>query len=73
MLAIRRIARLSLQAELFDAKMASGDWTAHDFRTAAGINNGLMRALKDLGLKAAQPKTPTLRDYIAGKAAAGPA
>ena len=42
-LAVRRVARLALQAELFDQKMASGNWTAHDSRTASGINNGLMR------------------------------
>ena len=40
-----------LQAELFDAKMGSGDWTPHDSRTASGINNAVLRALKDLGLK----------------------
>lgn len=51
MLAIRQIARLSLQAESFDAKMASGNWTPHDSRTAAGINNAILRALRDLGLR----------------------
>jgi|ERR1700733_852355 hypothetical protein len=50
-LAIRRIARLSLQAESFDTKLAT-DWTPHDARTAAGINNAILRALKDLDLKA---------------------
>lgn len=68
-LAIRRIARLALQSELFDKKMAAGDWTPHDSRTAAGISNGLLRALRDLGLKPAQPKTMSLRDYVAAKAA----
>ena len=50
-LSIRRIARLSLQCEAFDTKLATG-WTPHDARTAAGINNAILRALKDLGLKA---------------------
>jgi hypothetical protein len=72
-LAIRRIGRLALQSELFDKKMATGDWTSHDSRTAAGISNGLLRALRDLGLKSAQPKTMSLRDYVAAKAAAEPA
>jgi hypothetical protein len=69
MLAIRRIARLSLQAELLDAKMSSGDWTSHDSRTAAGINNAVLRALKDLGLKskAADKATPSLADYVADR------
>jgi hypothetical protein len=54
-LAVRRIARLMLQAELFDKKMASGDWTPHDSRAAGGINNAVLRALKDLGLKGGSP------------------
>jgi hypothetical protein len=65
-LAVRRIARLSLQAESFDAKLATGDWTPHDSRTASGISNALMRALKDLGLKAkAPPGGPTLAEVLA--------
>jgi hypothetical protein len=65
-LAVRRIARLSLQAESFDAKLASGDWTPHDSRTASGISNALMRALKDLGLKAKEPpRGPTLAELLA--------
>jgi hypothetical protein len=69
-LAVRRIARLTLQAELFDKKMASGDWTPHDSRTAAGINNAVLRALKDLGLRGrAERPAPSLRDYLSAKAA----
>jgi hypothetical protein len=70
MLAVRRIARLSLQAELFDRKMASGDWTPHDSRTAAGINNAVLRALKDLGLRGrAEKPAPSLKDYLSAKGA----
>jgi hypothetical protein len=65
-LAVRRIARLSLQAESFDAKLASGDWTPHDSRTAAGINNAVLRALKDIGLKAKEPpRGPSLMEVLA--------
>ena len=53
-----------LQAELFDRKLAGGDWTANDSRTAAGINNALMRALKDIGLKAQPPRQPTLAEVL---------
>lgn len=69
-LAIRRIARLSLQAESFDMKLATG-WTPHDARTAAGINNSILRALKELGLKnkVADRSVPSLKDYIAIKTA----
>jgi hypothetical protein len=73
MLAIRRIARLMLQAELFDQKMSRGNWTGHDSRSAGAINNAVLRALKDLGLRErAEKAVPTLRAYIAGKAAAKP-
>ena len=65
-LAIRRIARLSLQAELFDRKMATGDWTAHDSRTCSGITNALLRSLKDIGLKPKPPRQTTLADILAG-------
>jgi hypothetical protein len=75
MLAIRRIARLSLQAEFLDAKMSSGDWTPHDGRTASGINNAVLRALKDIGLKSkgAEKAVPTLAEIAArhAKAAGG--
>jgi hypothetical protein len=64
-LAIRRIARLALQSELFDKKMATGDWTPHDSRAAAGISNGLLRALKDLGLKTVPaPKPSPLAEHF---------
>ena len=73
-LAIRRIARLSLQAESFDTKLATG-WTPHDARTAAGINNAVLRALRDLGLKnkAAEKAVPTIAEIAArhAKAAEG--
>lgn len=68
-LAIRRIARLMLQAELFDQKMAGGDWTGHDARSAGAVNNAVLRALKDLGLqgRAERPAAPSLKDYLASK------
>ncbi len=50
-LLIRRVARLSLQAESLDAKMASGEWTGHDAKTLGGINSAIRNALRDLGLK----------------------
>jgi hypothetical protein len=65
-LAVRRVARLMLQAEAFDAKLSTGDWTPHDSRTAAGINNAVLRALKDIGLKAKEPpRGPTLAEVLA--------
>ena len=70
-LLVRRISRLMLQAELFDAKLSNGEmWTPHDGRTYGGISGAIRVALRDLGLKAApRAKTPSLADYAAAKAA----
>ncbi len=75
MLAVRRIARLMLQAESFDRKMATGNWTAHDSRTAAGINNAVLKALKDVGLKGRVEKAapPSLADIAKRHAKPGAA
>ena len=73
-LAVRRIARLMLQAESFDTKMSSGNWTPHDARTAGGINNAVLKALKDLGLKGradAKSLTPSIADIAARHSSAG--
>lgn len=69
-LLIRRAARALLRLELLDEKMASGNWTDHDARTFGGLNNALRLCLRELGFKAAPPKTPTLQDYLNQKAAA---
>jgi hypothetical protein len=53
-LLIRRAARSMLQLELLDAKMASGNWTAHDSRTQGGLNNAVRLALRELGIKPAK-------------------
>jgi len=52
--------------------MSSGDWTPHDSRTAAGINNAVLRALKDLGLKnkVAEKSAPSIADIVARHKAA---
>ena len=69
LLLIRRVARLMLQAELFDAKLASGDaFTPHDGRTYGGIQGAIRVALRDLGLKPASRTPKTLADVLAGRA-----
>ena len=47
----RRCARLMLQAEALDAKMASGNWTAHDGRIFSALNNGIRLCLRELNMK----------------------
>jgi hypothetical protein len=70
-LLVRRIARLMLQAELFDRKLASSaGFTAHDSRTYSGMSNAIRVSLRDLGLKPqAKRPAPTLAEYAAQKAA----
>jgi hypothetical protein len=68
-LLIRRIARAMLKLELFDAKMAAGNWTDHDARTYGGLSNALRLMLRELGLKPAPARKPTLAEYLAGKQA----
>jgi hypothetical protein len=68
-LLIRRATRSMLQLELLDAKMASGNWTAHDARTQGGLNNAVRLALRDLGLKAVAKQPPTIGEYLAARKA----
>jgi hypothetical protein len=55
-LLIRRIARVMLKLELFDAKMAGDNWTDHDARTYGGLSNSLRLMLREVGGKAAPAK-----------------
>lgn len=64
---IRRAARSMLQLELLDAKMSSGDWSAHDARTQGGLNNAVRLVLRELGLKAVAKKPPTIAEYLAAR------
>jgi hypothetical protein len=66
-LLIRRIARATLKLELFDAKMAGGNWTDHDARTYGGMSNSLRLMLRELGLKPLTPRTPTLADVLGAR------
>jgi hypothetical protein len=66
-LLIRRAARAMLQLELLDQKMASGNWTAFDGRVQSGLNNAVRLGLKELGLKAAVQRPPTLSEYLSAK------
>lgn len=64
-LLIRRTARDMLTLELLDAKLTSGTVTDHDVRTHGGISNRVRLALRELGLKAAPVKAPTLAEAMA--------
>ena len=67
---IDRAAVLMLQVSLMDAKQSDGGLTAHDGRQYLAWCNTLSRLLRQLGLKGAAGAPPSLRDHIAGRAAA---
>ncbi len=66
-LLIRRVARATLQLELFDQKLAAGkEFTAHDARAFSALSNQIRLGLRDLGLKAApKDKPPSIADIAA--------
>ena len=71
-LLLRRVAKMLLQAELLDEKLARGEFTPHDVRVYGALNNAIRLGLREIGLKAkaADKATPSLRDYIAAQSAA---
>ena len=71
-LLLRRVAKMLLQAELLDEKLARGEFTPHDVRVYGALNNAIRLGLREIGLKSksADEATPSLRDYIAAQGAA---
>jgi hypothetical protein len=68
-LLIERIIKIRLQLDGLDEKLSAGDWTPHDSRTYGGLLNALRLTARELGLKPAAAKLPSLQDYLAAKAA----
>ena len=68
-LLIDRIIRLRLQLDALDEKLASGAWSGHDARTYGGILNAHRLALRELGMKPAVTKPPSLAEYLNGRVA----
>jgi hypothetical protein len=71
-LLLRRVAKMLLQAELLDEKLAKGEFTPHDVRVYGALNNAIRLGLREIGLKskAADKATPSLADYVADRRAA---
>ena len=69
---LRRVAKMLLQAELLDEKLAKGEFTPHDVRVYGALNNAIRLGLREIGLKskAADKATPSLADYVADRRAA---
>jgi hypothetical protein len=64
---IRRVVRALWALEALDAKMASGSWTDHDSRTHGGLGNQVRLSLRELGIKPAADKPPSLAQYLADR------
>lgn len=50
-LLVRRVAKMLLQAELLDEKLARGEFTPHDVRVYGALNNAIWLGLREIGLK----------------------
>jgi hypothetical protein len=68
-LLIDRIVKTSMQVDALDAKLASGNWTDTDARTHGGLVNRQRLLLRELGMKPAAGKTPSLAEHLAKRAA----
>lgn len=66
-LLIRRVARLALQAEMFDVKMSAGQFTEYDGKAYGGINNAIRLCLVSLGVKSLPEPQLTLAAKMALK------
>ena len=65
-LLIRRAAQTSLRLSLFDKRLAGGvEWTERDARESHALSNQLRLLLREIGLRAAAPKAPSLAEIIA--------
>ena len=66
-LLIDRIIKIRLQLDGLDEKLASGNWTPHDSRTYGGLLNAYRLTARELGLKPAAAKPPSLAEFLASK------
>jgi hypothetical protein len=71
---IERACQLQIRIAMMDRDFAAGCvQTEHDSRTYLAWSNSLTRTLRQLGLKGAADKPPSLQDYLAGRATQAPA
>ena len=66
---IERISMLTLHVGVFDRRaIEAGGLSERDRREYLAYSNSLERALRQLGVKGAAEKTPTLQEYLAQRA-----
>jgi hypothetical protein len=65
---IDRLAWLRLHVLLIDEKTAGGSpMSAHDQRAYMAFSNAISRGMRQLGLKGAAARPPSLAEYLAAK------
>jgi hypothetical protein len=70
---IERACQLQIRIAMMDRDFADGGvLTEHDSRTYLAWSNSLTRTLRELGLKGAVDKPPSLQDYLAARSATPP-
>jgi hypothetical protein len=70
LLLIRRLARIALRLEKFDAKMETGVWNDIDGRTYGALQGAYLRTLTVLSLKPPPPRQLTPQEQLAALTAA---
>ena len=68
-LLIDRMIKIRLQLDLLDDRLKRGEWNPHDSRTYGGLIHALRLTGRELGLKSAAAKPPSLADHLARRAA----
>jgi hypothetical protein len=67
---ISRMARVALRLEIYDEKiLTEGALTDHDCRVYGALHNTFRLLLRELGLKPAAAKVPTLAEHLAKRTA----
>jgi hypothetical protein len=70
-LLIERLVRVRLQLESFDQRIANGELLSpHDGRVYGALMNSLRLTCREIGLKGAAAKVPSLSDLFPGRDAA---
>jgi len=69
-LLIERMVKIRMQLDLLEERLlAGGTWTPHDSRTYGGLLNAYRLTAREIGLKPAAAKGPSLAEHLARRAA----
>ena len=67
-LLIGRLARVALRLHLFDEKIAASTITDHDARVYGALHNALRLMLREIGMRPAAARPPSLAEHLARRA-----